>query len=271
MKIWKLAAVAAVALAAAVVPASSAHSAPSGTSISASYNSFAWAGYEVTGGSFRYVSADFNVPVIQCSAKDYANDNGVYTWVGLDDGDYTAQTIEQDGTAVYCYQDSSGKGIEALAWVTIYNPKTYNSDEVDDPNPIHQGDHLTVQTYWPGGSNYQYTIINHSTGKTWTKTLSCSPYICNHASAEVITEDSGGPVDFVSTLFKNIAITTSDGATHETLYGPVGSVEKWTMTCEAEASPVGVSPDLPSSDGSSFTNVWKNDLYFTTTKQSCYN
>jgi hypothetical protein len=138
-----------------------------------------WAGYAVTGSTYRSVSATWTQPAVNCSVTPTGWSS---FWVGLD-GD-TSNTVEQTGTEADC---SSGRAVYS-AWYEMYPkfPKTYAT-------PVSAGDHMSASVTTAGTGSFTLTLSD--TTKGWTQRTSARLKSAKLSSAEVIAEapsSSGG-------------------------------------------------------------------------------
>jgi hypothetical protein len=163
-----------------------------------------WAGYDVTGGVYSTVSANWTQPAVNCAITPSGWSS---FWVGLD-GD-TSNTVEQTGTEADC---SSGQAVYS-AWYEMYPkyPKTY-------ANPVAPGDHFAARVTTDGRGAFTLTLSDTTRG--WTQTTGARLKSARLASAEVIAEapsSSGGvlpladfgTVGFSSASVNGAALTSS--------------------------------------------------------------
>ena len=163
-----------------------------------------WAGYSVTGGTYRSVSSTWTQPAVNCSVTPTGWSS---FWVGLD-GD-TSNTVEQTGTEADC---SNGHAVYS-GWYEMYPkfPKTYAT-------PVGAGDRMSASVTTNGSGSFTLTLSNTSRG--WTQTTSARLKSARLASAEVIAEapsSSGGvlpladfgTVGFGSAKANGVTLTSS--------------------------------------------------------------
>jgi hypothetical protein len=137
-----------------------------------------WSGYVVDSSAadrtFKTVTGSWVQPAAKCSADA----GGTYSafWVGLG-GATGREALEQDGTEVNC--SASGKATY-YAWYELV-PKAPVKVDV----AVHPGDHMTATTS-VDGHDVTETIVNHTTGATFAKTLYMSDP--DLSSAEWIAE-----------------------------------------------------------------------------------
>src|SRR5690242_8195757 len=115
-----------------------------------------WAGYAVTGSTYKSVSSTWTQPAVNCSITPTGWSS---FWVGLD-GD-TSNTVEQTGTEADC---SSGRAVYS-GWYEMYPkyPKNYS-------NPISPGDHMSASVTTTGNGTFTLTLSD--TTKGWSHTTS---------------------------------------------------------------------------------------------------
>jgi hypothetical protein len=169
-------------------------------------HSLNWAGYagNRAGTRFRYVSAAFGVPYLDCAAapKSYSSH-----WVGLDG--LGSATVEQVGIEADC----AGSTPRYYAWYEMY-PKP-----VSVAFTVHAGNAVQASvTYKRSARKFVLMLRDISTGRHFTRTLKCAAKICLRSSAEVISEapssNSGGILplaNYRAASFSSITLTTSKG------------------------------------------------------------
>jgi hypothetical protein len=169
-------------------------------------HSLNWAGYagNRAGTRFRYVSAAFQVPYLDCAAapKSYSSH-----WVGLDG--LGSATVEQVGIEADC----AGSTPRYYAWYEMY-PKP-----VSVAFTVHAGNAVRASvTYKRSARKFVLMLRDISTGRHFTRTLKCAAKVCLRSSAEVISEapssSSGGILplaNYRAASFSSITLTTSTG------------------------------------------------------------
>ncbi len=169
-------------------------------------HSLNWAGYagNRAGTRFRYVSAAFQVPYLDCAAapKSYSSH-----WVGLDG--LGSATVEQVGIEADC----AGSTPRYYAWYEMY-PKP-----VSVAFTVHAGNAVRASvTYKRSARKFVLMLRDISTGRHFTRTLKCAAKICLRSSAEVISEapssSSGGILplaNYRAASFSSVTLTTSKG------------------------------------------------------------
>ncbi len=126
-----------------------------------------WAGYVVGAGSgggstsFKSVTGSWVQPTAKCSSS-----GSTYSafWVGLGGAD-GQEALEQDGTEANC--DANGTA-HYYAWYELVPKAPVKVDLAVRP-----GDHMTATTT-VSGHQVTESIVNHTTGQSFTKTLTMS-------------------------------------------------------------------------------------------------
>jgi Peptidase A4 family len=162
---------------------------------SATATSPTWAGYVVSGGNIRAVSAEWTVPAGAC---DGSRAQAAF-WVGIDD----SATIEQVGTTLDC--DSSGA--HATAWYQMYPRAAVRLATIS------AGDDVYASVSYLGSDLYVVTFVDLSQG--WTRVVRSVASAAN-ATAEVIAEASDGPLaDFGTVTFRQSRVNGRPLAAYE--------------------------------------------------------
>ena len=185
-----------------------------------------WSGYDVTGGPYTSVSANWTEPAVSCgSGATYSS-----FWVGLD-GD-TSSSVEQTGTDSDC---SGGRGVY-YGWYEMYPAYPVNFS-----NPVTPGDAMSASVTTDGAGNFTLVLQD---GTKWTQTVHASLSSAKLASAEVIAEaPSSGSV----LPLANFGTVNFSGAT---LSSP-NEIVMVTKSGAVEAQPSTYS-------GGAFTVTWKS-------------
>src|ERR1700733_2094666 len=169
-------------------------------------HSLNWAGYagNRAGTSFRYVSAAFQVPYLDCATatKSYSSH-----WVGLDG--LGSATVEQVGIEADC----AGATPRYYAWYEMY-PKP-----VSVAFKVRAGHAIQASvTYKRSARKFALMLRDTTSGRHFTRTLKCAAKVCLRSSAEVISEapssTSGGILplaDYRAASYSSITLTTSRG------------------------------------------------------------
>ena len=244
-------------------PGAAARAATSVTSL----QSVNWAGYAASFGTttFRFVSAHFTVPPLDCTGVTAANGAWSAHWVGLDG--FRSTTVEQTGLLAGC----NGTTPEyAPFWEMFPNAPGYPSITV---NP---GDTISVSVYYNRSTRkFSLTFSDTTNGQTFTRTRACpAGATCRRNSAEAISEapfdattSSVLPLaDFGTASFTSASITNTSGTHRGGLQSSfwnsyqitqaAGSGTNFTIT--GDAIPEGTVLDTPSalSQKVSFTDQW---------------
>lgn len=219
-----------------------------------------WSGYAVTGSDFTEVKGSWIVPAVDCTVTPGTKSTPAYSsfWVGIDG--YSSNTVEQIGTDSDCDRSTP----VYYAWYEFYPAGSYEINLAISP-----GNKVSAEVSY-SGSEFTVTITNISTGATFSKTENVRK--AKRSSAEWIAEAPccarGGSMlplsDFgtVELGLDNTSVSnTNYAANSSTPLSPISifgsSVEDIVMVTSG-----GVDEAVPSSlssDGSSFTVVWKSE------------
>lgn len=169
-------------------------------------SSLNWAGYagNRAGTTFRYVSAAFQVPYLNCAAAPTSYSSH---WAGLDG--LGSASVEQVGIEADC----SGSTPHYSAWYEMY-PKP-----VSIAFTVRAGNAVQVSvTYKKSARRFVLMLRDTSNGRHFTRSLKCAAKVCLRSSAEVISEaPSNGSAgilplaDYKAASFSSITLTTSRG------------------------------------------------------------
>jgi hypothetical protein len=169
-------------------------------------HSLNWAGYAANraGATFRYVSASFPVPYLDCQGTTPSYSSH---WVGLDG--LGSSSVEQVGIEADC----SGSTAQYYAWYEMY-PKP-----VTVVFPVRAGNAVQASvTYKQSTRKFVLMLRDMTNGRHLTRTLKCAAKACLRSSAEVISEApsnrTGGILplaDYRAEGFSSISVTTSRG------------------------------------------------------------
>jgi hypothetical protein len=169
-------------------------------------HSLNWGGYagNRAGTRFRYVSAAFGVPYVDCTAgtRSYSSH-----WVGLDG--LGSATVEQVGIEADC----AGSTPRYYAWYEMY-PKP-----VSVVFTVHAGNAVQASvTYKRSARKFVLMLRDTTSGRHFSRTLKCAAKVCLRSSAEVISEapssTSGGILplaNYRAASYSSITLTTSRG------------------------------------------------------------
>jgi hypothetical protein len=163
-----------------------------------------WAGYVAYGTKFRYVTATFTVPRLDCQktpgtgAPSMASD-----WVGLDGAG--SRTVEQDGVLGQCLH---GVASYYAWWETYPKAPVYPSWNV------RPGDVITASVWYDAAyGKYQLVLTDKTSGRSFSDWERCGASSCDNVSAEVITESPGASkgyyalADWGTSTFRDVSIT----------------------------------------------------------------
>ena len=196
---------------AAVLAAFAIAAGTAGTSSAATAVSSNWAGYAVTGQTFKTVSGTWVQPTANC-ASSTAETTASAFWVGLGGDSDTSSALEQTGTEADCLANGSTR---YTAWYELVPAAS-----VRVSLKVSAGDRIAGSVK-VNGTKVTVQLRNLTTGKSFTKTLRmASPDI---ASAEWIAEAPsavmpGGTrilplTDFGTVRFTSATATTASGHT----------------------------------------------------------
>ena len=228
-----------------------------------------WAGYASSLGTttFRFVSAHFTVPPLDCTGVTAPNGAWAAHWVGLDGFRSTSSTVEQTGVVEACNGTTPQY---AAFWEMFPNAPGYPSITV---NP---GDTISVSVYYNRSTRkFSLTFSDTTSGQSFTRTRACpAGATCRRNSAEVISEapfdattSSVLPLaDFTSVSFANVAITNTSGTHRGGLQSSFWNTYEFTQvsdgtntTVAGDTIPQGTVLDSPSalSQKTAFTDTWE--------------
>lgn len=171
-----------------------------------------WSGFATYGDHFRFVSATYTIPSLNCAVSpDGSTDS---EWVGLDG--YTSNTVEQVGDYAVC----SGGTPSYFAFYEMFPSASVSFSGV---NP---GDSITVSVFFTGSQWTLSFVDNTNDTAGFSTTQSCpSGSTCRNANAEIISEvPNGGPPseslpDYGIVGFTHIAITDT-ASHHDNIFSP---------------------------------------------------
>jgi hypothetical protein len=191
-------------------PGAAASAATSVTSL----QSVNWAGYAASFGTttFRFVSAQFTAPSLDCTGVTAASGAWSAHWVGLDGFRSTSTTVEQTGLLAGC---NGTTPVYAPFWEMFPNAPGYPSITVN------AGDTISVSVYYNRSTRkFTLTFSDTTSGQKFTRTRACpAGATCLRNSAEAISEapfdtttSSVLPLaDFQTASFANVSITNTSG------------------------------------------------------------
>jgi hypothetical protein len=171
-----------------------------------------WSGFATYGDHFRFVSATYTIPSLNCAiSPDGSFDS---QWVGLDG--YTSSTVEQVGS----YADCSGGTPSYFAFYEMFPSASVSFTGVSP------GDSITASVFFTG-SQWELSLVDNTNDSAgFSTTQSCpSGSTCRNLNAELISEvPNGGPptatlADYGIVGFTHIAITDT-AAHHFNIFSP---------------------------------------------------
>lgn len=209
-----------------------------------------WSGYAVEtnlinpqSNAVSDVKGSWAVPSVICSSSS-ANTYSA-AWVGID-GD-SDNTVEQTGTE----QDCANGSPRYYAWYEMY-PRASHSIGI----AVHPGDVIQAEVRYIGGNNFQLTLVDTTTSKTFSIIQKLNAH---RQSAEWIMEapSSGSTLPLADF---GIIPFTSASATLNNITGSIGNGawqhDEITMTNNSGAPKA--TPSALSPDGSSFNVTWNS-------------
>jgi hypothetical protein len=248
-----------------------------------------WAGYVVGAGSdgsstsFRSVTGSWVQPTAKCSSSGPA-----YSafWVGLGGAD-GLQALEQDGTEANC--DSSGNA-HYYAWYELV-PKAPAKVDL----AVRPGDDMTATTT-VSGHDVTESIVNHTTGRSYTKTLTMSNPDVSTAEwvAEAPSQCQSGATNCTALPLSNFGKVSFTSASATDSSGHTGTISSndWStaaLTLDPSESSGGMgegygysseaispgssgsaSPSSLTDGGSAFTVAYKRESSDTSSQGSSY-
>ena len=217
-------------------------------------NSFNWAGYVDTGGTFSAVSATWVVPTVTCSGSSALE---AVQWVGIDG--YGSSTVQQDGTETSC----AGSTPQYSAWYEMYGDASVNSGYMVTLSPstyhVAPGNSISASVLLSGGL-WTLKVIDTTAGWTFSTVIASPTPAPSDASAEVIVESpvvctgtcsEASLANFGAVTFTNASITSSSTGT-----GSITSSSVTAIECNDSSNNVMMSPGVLSGGGTSFTDTW---------------
>jgi hypothetical protein len=164
-------------------------------------------GYAVVadqGVAFRYVTANFNIPGLNC-ANSTSGTTWYLSWTGLDG--YGSDTSEQQGTESYC--DGSTQHLEVFFEMYPAAPQILTGAA--------PGDALQASTYVNPSTGRYSLVVTDLTQKRAGASVTGVCRVCADSSAEVFSEGpASGPhvlglADFGAVSYTNAAVTSRSG------------------------------------------------------------
>jgi hypothetical protein len=216
---------------------------PSATSLN-------WAGYAVTASDLTGVAGSWIVPKYHCLKTPNSNST---VFVGLDGYPSTNTTLEAIGTASNCV----GTKYQYYAWYELY-PSTYVQISGFS---VSSGDAILAEIIY-SASTFTFTIMNDTTGKTFTTTGKLSG--AKRSSAEwIVAKPSSLPplMDFgtVNSGGDYTLILGTDWAMDSSITGGIGLFSTKTKINMVDGGVTDASTSALTSDGTSFSVTWKHE------------
>jgi hypothetical protein len=214
-----------------------------------------WAGYMARDTRFRYVQAQFKLTRLDCHKTPGSQDDQAQMadWVGLDG--WNNKTVEQDGIGGFC---TDGVPSYSAWWETYPKPPHYIFN-------VHAGDEFMSTVYYSHGK-YRLTLVDYTSGQSFSVWEKCGASRCANNSAEAITEDPGKlksktnadfPLaDSGTTEFWNVKITDQAG-----LKGNFGTApwQDYQITMTGKSSKVIMATGSLFDHGAAFQTIWKRE------------
>jgi hypothetical protein len=235
-------------------PGAAASAATSVTSL----QSVNWAGYAASFGTttFRFVSAQFTAPSLDCTGVTAASGAWSAHWIGLDGFRSTSTTVEQTGLLAGC---NGTTPVYAPFWEMFPNAPGYPSITVN------AGDTISMSVYYNRSTRkFTLTFSDTTNGQKFTRTRACpAGATCRRNSAEAISEAPFDTTtatflplaDFHTASFANVAITNTSGTHRGGLQSSFWNTSQITQaagngtnfTITGSAIPAGTVLDSPTS------------------------
>jgi Peptidase A4 family len=228
-----------------------------------------WAGYAASFGTttFRFLSAQFIVPSLDCTGVTATNGAWSSHWVGLDGFRSTSTTVEQTGLLAGC---NGTTPVYAPFWEMFPNAPGYPSVTVN------AGDAIGLAVYYNRFTHkFTLTFSDTTDGQQFTRTRACpAGATCRRNSAEAISEAPFDATtstvlplaDFQTASFANVSITNTSGTHRGGLQSSFWNTSQITQaagdgtnfTITGDAIPEGTVLDsaTPLSQERSFTDQW---------------
>jgi hypothetical protein len=203
------------------------------------------------GNTFRFVTANFNVPNLNCTNSVPGSSGAAYFsgWTGLDG--WADGTVEQQGIESYC--SGSTQGLWVFYEMYPAAPVVFSG--------AHPGDAIQVSTYYSASTKQYQLIVKDITegGDGVSVEVKCAS-TCNNSSAEVVSEaPGGGPpayglADFGAVSYTNAGVTTQAG-THGVL--TTGSLwNGYSVKMVASGTGDTLATTGPLQGGTAFLSTW---------------
>ena len=235
-----------------------------------SLQSVNWAGYAASFGTttFRFVSAQFTAPSLDCTGVTGPNGAWSAHWIGLDGFRSTSTTVEQTGLVAWC---NGTTPVYAPFWEMFPNAPGYPSITVN------AGDTISMSVYYNRSTRkFTLTFSDTTSGQKFTRTRACpAGATCRRNSAEAISEAPFDTTtstflplaDFQTASFANVSITNTSGTHRGGLQSSFWNTSQITQaagngtntTITGTAIPAGTVLDSPTSLAlkRSFIDQWE--------------
>jgi Peptidase A4 family len=195
--------------------------------------------------SFKYVSASYSVPSVNCSVTNYAFS---YHWVGLDG--WTDSTVEQDGVGSFCVSGTP----DYFAWYEMYPAG------ISEEFTVNPGDAITSSVTYAGGGDYILALTDQTSGQSFSVEEACSA-TCDNSSAEVITEGYtsspyNGTADFGEEHYDTAQVEGASGTLGgltSTHWSTIESIALGAVTGDSDTEP---GPLFKATKESAFPITW---------------
>jgi Peptidase A4 family len=228
-----------------------------------------WAGYASSLGTttFRFVSAHFTVPPLDCTGVTAPNGAWAAHWVGLDGFRSTSTTVEQTGVVEACNGTTPQY---AAFWEMFPNAPGYPSITITP------GDTVSMSVYFNRSTRkFTLTFSDTTNGQSFSRTRACPAGVtCRRNSAEAISEAPFDTTtstvlplaDFGTASFANAAITNTSGTHRGGLQSSFWNTFEFTQVSDGTNTTVagdtilqGTVLDSPSalSQKTAFTDQWE--------------
>jgi hypothetical protein len=211
-----------------------------------------WAGYVAYGNTFRYVSATFEVPRLNCQKTPGTGDPALASaWVGLDGAG--TRTVEQDGVLGQCLH-----GVASYyAWW-----ETYPKAPVYPWWHVNPGDIIDASVWYDAPlGKYRLDLTDTTTGRSFSDWERCGASSCKNASAEVVTESPGAAkgyyplADWGTSTYWNVSVIDT-AKQHGSFYS--GNWHETSVRMYGRGNDTKTSTGGLSRGGTSFQTYWEN-------------
>lgn len=214
-----------------------------------------WSGYvdvAKSGQTFRFITANFNIPSINCAASTPGTSGDSYysAWTGLDG--WNGTTVEQQGIETEC-----ATGGATNLW-TFYEMYPANPVAFTGANP---GDALQSSTYYSATTHrYSLVVTDETQGGAGISVQVACASTCKRTSAEAISEAPGnGPPLYGLSDFGGQNFTTGQATTLKGAKGYLASTSLWNsynVNLEDTGSHIMAQPGALQG-GEAFLDLWK--------------